>query len=206
MTPPSGERRAPVSPDEDRVSEFLAWVRTEFPGGVVHTFFTLKAYCGCRLADLCQLRDEQVRDGGIHFTAEQTKNKGGRFVPLPADLFDRVKGLTGTGWVWSRAEVEKIRNRAGADGGFGWQTLCWRVIDCFQRFNRATPDKPAFNSHDLRRRALTVLSELVGVDAAAEAVGVSPQTARRHYVDKRRAMDAAKTFREHGGRLMPKGS
>src|SRR5947208_1578605 len=69
----------------DDVTGFFDWLEERFPGWAMpKLFFRVKAITACRLDDLCSLRAECVRDGGIVFPADLTKQRKEWFAKLPA--------------------------------------------------------------------------------------------------------------------------
>jgi hypothetical protein len=74
----------------------------------------------------------------------------------------------------------------------------------FAAFNVSRPGEPKLRPHDLRRRAITLMTAATqSVDATAQAVGVGPATARRYYLDAQRAFDSDALFTKLAGVLRP---
>ena len=59
--------------------------------------------------------------------------------------------------------------------------------------------------HDLRKRFITLtLAATHSIDQTAEAIGIDPRTARRHYLDAKRAIDGQALLERMADVLRPK--
>lgn len=59
--------------------------------------------------------------------------------------------------------------------------------------------------HSFRRRAITLIATATqSIDATAQAIGVSPATARRYYLDAQRAFNTDEIMKKVAGTLLPK--
>ena len=80
---------------------------------------------------------------------------------------------------------------------FDPKTLYWAMSNIFREYNEAQLDRPRLTPHGLKRRAMTVGTELTkSVDAAANAIGTTAQTAGKYYMDAQQAFDADKVFEQ----------
>jgi predicted ArsR family transcriptional regulator len=83
--------------------------------------------------------------------------------------------------------------------------MYWFIDDIFPHYRKEFPDRPHMTAHDLRRRAITLMVEAMqSVDATAEALGVHPETARKHYLDAQQAYNSSELFKRMAGVLVPK--
>ena len=83
--------------------------------------------------------------------------------------------------------------------------MYWFIDDIFPQYRKAFPDRPPITAHDLRRRAITLMVEATqSVDATAEALGIHPETARKHYLDAKQAYNSAELFKKLASILVPK--
>jgi hypothetical protein len=212
VAPPPLVRKTPDVPADDTVAAFFAYLAERFPKWpTLRLFCELKALSACRTFDLCQLRSDQVRGGRLVFDADQVKGRAGRSLPLPADLSAALEAVKGKAYLWERFPAEaaahrKARGRgAGAHaGGFDPRSLAHTIGNVFREFNRSRPGRPRLLPHGLRRRAITLATLATqSVDAAAQAIGVNPATARAHYLDARRAFDSDALFTKLAGVLRP---
>jgi integrase len=176
---------------DEQFAEFLAWIDARFPGWTLpRLLLTTKALTGCRLADICGVRSDQLQGGKLAFRADQTKGRKERKVPLPADLFEQLCSIKGPVFLWENYPVglrEALTKR-----NFPTHQLCtefsprrlyhW-IETLFSDYTDEHPDKPRITSHMLRKRAFTAAWE-AGIDArkAAIAIGCNPDTMMKHYV------------------------
>jgi hypothetical protein len=128
-------------------------------------------------------------------------------VPIPDDLaktLDRIKGPTHL-WESYAKDPKVYRPGRRNKDEFSPSTPYWAVLDIFEDYNTANPDRQV-RSHDLRRRGITMTVAATGgnVEAAAEAIGVNPQTARRHYIDAERAFQSQELPKRMAEVLRPK--
>jgi hypothetical protein len=70
------------------------------------------------------------------------------------------------------------------------------VQSIFRQYGHAVPQHKV-KTHDFRRRAITLTSDIVGDDMTkvSEAIGVTPETARRHYLDAQHVANAEEVQR-----------
>ena len=83
--------------------------------------------------------------------------------------------------------------------------MYWFIDDIFPMYRKEYPDRPHIAAHDLRRRAITLMVAATGsVDKTSQALGVHPETARKHYLDAQQAFDSAELFKQLANVLVPK--
>lgn len=206
---PQTDKVRKAVPTEDEIATFFAWVHTRYPRWErLHALLELKALTGCRSLDLCQLRSDQLRDGRVVWTADQTKQREGRAVLLPDDLFATIRRLAGPVYLWEGVltdlrEFRPSKNRMPVR--FDPKTVFWVMNNIFREFAEAHPDKRHLTPHALRRRAITLtVTATQSVDATAQAIGLNPATARRYYLDSQRAFNTDDVFRKMSGSLLPR--
>jgi integrase len=204
---PVPDKKVPTAPTEEDFNRFFAWVDGK-KWEVMSVFLRVKALAGCRTIDLCQIRagqfDPQART--LTILPAQDKTHRERVVPLPEPLSDRLAAIKGRDHLWDRY-TDSIREhthdpRAATE--FTPERLAWAVKRLFVQYRKQHPDRPRIRPHDLRRRAITLTVMATGsVDAAADALGVKPETARRHYVDADKSFKSAELMRKMAGILLP---
>jgi integrase len=193
-------------PTEDETGRFMAWVLARYPKWErLHALLNLKALSGCRSSDLCALRTNQLQDGRVVWTADQTKQRDGRAVLVPPELFAALKRLAGPVHLWEHwpEDLKQFRpSRNQAVTAFSTRTVFWSMGNIFREFANAHPDQPRFTPHALRRRAITLtVSKTQSVDATAAAIGLNPATARKYYLDSQRAFNSDEVFRLVAGAM-----
>jgi hypothetical protein len=187
-------------PTEDAVTAFFAWLEKRHPGWALpRLFVTVKMLAGCRTLDLCQSRTTDLGRDALTLTAEATKAREARTVPLPADVLAELRRVVGPTYLWERAAAESRKHRPGTKDGHanGYRPSSWRhtVQNLFREFNRTRSAGGRLRPHDLRARAITLVAAATqSVDATAQAMGVDPQTAR-HYLDAKKAFDGSAVLR-----------
>lgn len=197
----------PSVPDEAVFVAFLRWVRDRFPGwDLPNLFFQVKAFTGCRLEDLTEVRSDQLSNGYLSMDAGQTKARTHRRVKLPKDLYAALAKVKGPKLLWE-AYPEGLAEFSGrADmvaSKFEPSALYWWAVDQFREWNKGE-DNPKLNSHDFRRRAITqAVKEGHGVDTVARMFSLSPQTARKYYLDVSK-LDTDVEFMDMADKLVPK--
>ncbi|MCE9560575.1 MAG: hypothetical protein K8U57_00840 [Planctomycetes bacterium] len=206
--PKAEHTRKPV-PTEEETTAFFSWVHSRYPQWKsLHALLELKAISASRTADVCQIKTEQLRGGHLTFAAATTKTKVARSLPLPDELSRTLTAVAGKEHLWEKlfSEIPKYRKSSnGYPDSFSWKTVYFVVNNLFREFNEAHPDKPHFNAHGLRRRAITATVAATGsVDAAASAIGVHPQTARAHYLDAQKAFQTDEVMKKVAEALRPK--
>jgi hypothetical protein len=196
-------------PTEEEVNQFFAWVRGRYPTWErLHALLELKAFSGSRSIDVCQLRSDQLRDGRVVWDASQVKQREGRAVYLPEDLFNTLRRLAGPDFLWEHfpadlAAYRPSKNRPSVE--FDPKTVFWVMNNVFREYVEAHPNRPNLTPHALRRRAITVVTgQTQSVDATAQAIGLHPATARKYYLDAQKAFDSDDVFRKAAEALRPK--
>lgn len=202
---PDGTRKTVRIPDADHFDTFLTWLSARYPDWpLIHLFVRVKGLLGCRTWDVCQLLASDLRPGKLFIRPEIDKTKTGRLVPLPADVFTELSKLAeGQTWLWGRYTEDARVHRWGTrnKAHFDPQTLKWAIGNIFREYNKAHPDK-VVKPHDLRRRAITLtVLATKDVDGTGHALGVTPQTARRYYVDASKAHDTDELLSRMAGVL-----
>ncbi|MFL5330912.1 MAG: hypothetical protein ACJ8C4_18610 [Gemmataceae bacterium] len=194
-------------PAEQTVTDFFAWLKKQFPFfKTIHLFCEVKALIGCRTLDLCSVKSAQLQKGRLILTATQSKHRKERSIMLPPDLFMALNAIKGDEWLWERYCEEaplysKKPHKVSME--FRPSVIYWAIRRLFTAFNAKREDK--ILPHDLRRRAITLTTRLTGsLDETAHAIGVTPETARRHYLDAERAFQSDETMRKMAGILRPK--
>lgn len=198
----------PDIPEEGDFAHCLQWLRTAYPEyTVLHLLIEVKMLAGCRLLDVCSLlADDLDADNKtvlIRWGTDKTSKE--RLVPLPDDLFDTLDKIKGPVWLWESYTTYRPTNtRPGRRNlpDFKPERFYSTVQEYLDKYNRRNPDRTPITSHDLRRRAVTLLTEATGsIDTAAAAVGMTPATARKHYLDSKKAFDSQKVLRQHADKL-----
>jgi integrase len=196
-------------PTEEEVTKFFDYLQKRYPTWQrLHDLLTLKALAGCRTLDICQLRTEQLTDGRVTWEATQQKQRKGRAVAVPTELFNSLKKNAGKVWLWDGmiADMAKYRpSRNELPENYEPKTVFWCIGNIFREFGEAHPDLKHVTPHSLRRRAITLTVAATGsVDATSEILGVSAPTARRSYLDAKRAFNTDKMYKELAPVLLPK--
>ncbi len=176
---------------DEQFAEFLAWIDDRFSGWTLpRLILTTKAVTGCRLADICGVRSDQLQSGKLIFHAAQTKGRKERKVPLPEKLFKQLQAIQGPVFLWENypAGLKESLTKCGFPTHqlrpeFSPRRLYHWIETLFIDYASANPDKPRITSHMLRKRAFTAAWE-AGIDArkAAIAIGCNPDTMMKHYV------------------------
>ena len=196
---PTLPKTLPSIPTEDEVTAFFAWLDRRHPGWLLPRLFVeLKALAGCRLNDLCQLRSWQFDPRGhtLRITPTQDKTHRERVIPIPPDLsalLDKTKGKT---YLWERYLEEsrthrpskKTKNRTD----FAPALMYHGMQNIFREY---AEQGGKLRSHGLRKRAITLMTLATqNVDQTAEAIGIDAQTARKYYLDAKKAFDGSDLF------------
>ena len=179
-------------PTEEDFANFFDWVDAK-NWEVMSVFIKVKSLMGCRTEDLCQVRSWQFDAKGnmLTITPSQDKTKKTRTFPIPIKLSKRLDAIRGKTYLWEQY-TESIREhthdpRAATE--FTPDRFHFAVRRLFSSYADAFPDRPV-KAHDLRRRAITLTVKLCGsVDAAAEALGLTAATVRKHYLDNKKGFD-----------------
>ena len=187
-------------PDEAAVTAFFGWLDGRHPmWALPRLFVTVKMLAGCRTLDLCKTLTADLATDGLTLSAEATKTREARRVPLPADVLAEVRANAGGVWLWEQAAKEcRVHRPTHIDGhAGGYSPWSWRntVQNLFREFNKGRPASGRLRPHDLRARAITLVAAATqSVDATAQAMGVDAQTAR-HYLDAKKAFDGSSILR-----------
>ena len=187
-------------PDEGAVTAFFAWLAVRHPDWALpRLYVTVKMLAGCRTLDLCKTLTADLTADGLTLSAEATKTREARRVPLPADVIAELLAAAGPTWLWERAaaecKVHRPTRRAGHAGGYSPSSWRHTVQNLFREFNKGRTSAGRLRPHDLRARAITLIAAATqSVDATAQAMGVDAQTAR-HYLDAKKAFDGSAILR-----------
>jgi integrase len=198
-------------PDEESVTEFFNWLEKKHPGWELPRLFVLvKMLSGSRTLDLCKVKTADLGPDFLTLTAEATKTREARRVPLPDDLIRNLRRVAGEMWLWERSAEESKQYRPtrgkAAVAAYNPSTWKWTISNLFREFSKSRPNKPRFRPHDLRARAITLTAAaLKSLDATALAMGVDIQTAR-HYFDASKVFDQSELLREVSIHLLPRGN
>lgn len=202
VTRPRVPRKLPRVPTEESFDFFYAWLDIRFPGPysqgweLIRTFVQVKACAGCRLADLCQARSSQfdAAAGTLRIDAAHDKTHRERVIHLDPRLVDTLNRLKGATYLWERYAVDSLTYRPGRRRAsqFKPSLIYFAVTSIFREFGLAHPEHK-IKTHDFRKRAITmtVMAMEGDLEATAQAIPVTSETARKHYLDTRRAYDAA---------------
>jgi len=191
VEPPKTDKVEVQVIDEETLTHFLGWLDQRFFGwSLPRLFLETKAVTGCRLMDLCCIESSQLRDGRLHFRAEQTKGRKARTIMLPADLFARLEAIRGKTYLWEsqpkglREAVRKMGRPAHRiKPNFAPARFYYWVTTLFLAYRKANPGRPAIRSHQIRKRAFTVAwRNNIDPRKAAIAYGCNVDTVMRHYV------------------------
>jgi len=208
VEPPRTDKLPVKYATDEMIEHFYGWITErfgswEFP----KLFLSTKAYTGCRLMDLCSLKAGRLRDGELIFSADVTKGRKERAVPLPENLYASLDAFRGKTWLWEnylpglKAIIEKKEyvqtvSRKGRTFSrkqkcpthqmnmeFAPQRLYYWIETLFADYRKAYPDRPTLTSHMFRKRAFT-LAWQAGIDMrqASIAYGCNVDTLMRHYV------------------------
>jgi integrase len=209
VRPPKTDKKRKPVPEEADIESFFAWVRKRYPKWErLHAILELKAMSGCRTLDIVQLRSEQLRAGRVVWTPNQTKQREGRAVLVPDELFGRLVRIAGPVYLWEGfledlKEYRPSKNRPPEK--FDPMTVYWVLGNIFREYSDAHPGRRRLTPHALRRRAITLVTVTTqSVDATAAAIGINPATARAYYLDAQRAFNTDEVFKNTAGALIPK--
>ena len=195
-------------PAEETVTAFFAWLAQKHPGWELpKLFIQVKIVAGCRTLDLCKVRTTDLGAEALALSAEATKTREARVVPLPAQLATALKTHAGPVWLWERSVEESRLHRPNrkkpAVTEYNPTTWGWTVQNLFREFNESRPGEQRLRPHDLRARAFTLVAAMTGdVDATAAALGADPQTAR-HYLDAAKAFNRSDILKRAAAVLLP---
>ncbi|MDB5313894.1 MAG: hypothetical protein JWO38_8096 [Gemmataceae bacterium] len=204
------DKHKPTAPSEEVIEAFFGWLRKTYGGWELPVcFFSIKAYTGCRLQDLCGLRADQFDGQSLRFDADQTKNREGRTVELPPDVATVLERVKGKGYLWGRYPEGIREHNRGTSGGnrlnltFDPTALYSWAQRTMKSFKEAHPGKK-LSTHAFRRRAVTVAyAGGYSVNEIADMFGMTAQNVEKSYLDKSRANHSAK-LKTLAGSLLPK--
>jgi hypothetical protein len=206
---PKAPKLVPKAPTEEDIDHFFKWLDAK-GWELLSVFFRVKALSACRTEDRCQARTYQFdplkRTLTIDPEHDKTNQEG--LIPLPEDLAKRLDTIKGKTYLWERYATESKKFRPGRRNAkeFKPSLIYWFVDDICPEYRREFPDRFPMTAHDLRRRAitLTVMATNGSVDAAAKALRIHPDTARKHYLDASKAFDTDTLLKKMAGVLVPK--
>ena len=186
-------------PTSEEIEVFFAWVKARYPDWErLHALLELKSLAGCRTADICELRSDQLRGGRVVWEAAQTKNRTGRVVKVPSALFTTLTRLAGPTYLWEEVvkDLAKFRpSRPRPVTAFSPDSLYWVVCNLFKEYGVANPSQKHITPHSLRRHRITrAVTNGYDVDHVAKAIGLHPETARAYYLDAQQAFDSEEFF------------
>lgn len=208
VAPPDAPKKVVEVPDEEAFGRLFAWLGERFPDfELLHLFVRVKAFAGCRTLDVCSARSANL-DGDV-LKLELTKTHKPRKIKLPADIAERLHRVKGATWLWERFPQEADKHwplKKGRRKAFTVSSLYHGVANVFKKYNRANPQHK-IKPHDLRKRAVTLTTLASGsVDLAAEAIDLSPQTARRYYNDAQKSLRGEELLTRMADVLLPKAT
>ncbi len=196
-------------PEEEAVTEFFGWLATKHVGWELPALYIrVKMLAGCRTLDLCSARTADLGVDSLTLSAEATKTREARTVPLPVDILCDLRRLAGATWLWERSledsKVYRPSPKTKSKTEYTPSTWRWTLQNIFREFNRGRPNVEPLRPHDLRARAITIVAAATqSIDATAQALGIDPQTAR-HYLDAGKAFDRTEIMRKAAELLQPK--
>lgn len=205
---PTVPKTLPSVPSEDDVTAFFAWLETRHPGWVLPRLFVLvKAVSGCRLNDLCQLRSRQFdpKARTIHILPDQDKAHRERLIPLPPELAAELDRHKGAVYLWERYLEESKTHRPAKITKKRTEFTPRLMYHAMQAIFREFAEQGGkLRSHGLRKRAITLTTLATqNSEQTAEAIGIDPQTARRYYLDAKKAFDGTEVMKRMGSILSP---
>jgi hypothetical protein len=195
-------------PPEDAVAELLGWLDRRYPDWEMpRAFVETKLVAGCRTLDLCKAKSADLDGDVLTLSAEVTKTRTPRTVPLPPGLAEKLHRLKGPVWLWERSAAESKAHRPATRTHdrteYNPSSWRWTIQNLFREFNAGRPKKDQVRPHDLRARAITLVAAATqSVDATAESLGVDPQTAR-HYLDRAKAFNGTDVMKRMAAALLP---
>jgi integrase len=195
-------------PAEETVAAFFEWLEKKHPGWELPRLFVqVKMLAGCRTLDLCKAKSTDLGTETLTLTAEATKTREARTVPLPADVMEALRRVAGPTWLWERSVEESKQHRPNRrtqkKTEYTPKSWSWTIQNLFREFNEGRDAKCRLRPHDLRARTFTAVTLITkNVDAAARAMGADPQTAR-HYLDAAKAFDSSAILKQAADLLLP---
>lgn len=148
-------------PAEETVAAFFVWLEQRHPGWELPKLFVqAKIVAGCRTLDLCKVRAAELGDDALTLSAEATKTREARTVPLPAQLATALRTHAGADWLWERSVEESRLHRPNRKkreaGAYKPTTWGWTIQNPPREFNESRSGEPRLRPHDLRARAFTL--------------------------------------------------
>jgi integrase len=198
-------------PSEEAINAFFNWLAKKHPGWELPRLFVeVKMLAGCRTLDLCKARTSDLAEDTLTLSAETTKTREARIVPLTQEVIDSLRRESGPTWLWEHSleQSKKYRPNPRTQGLSGYNPSMWRwtIQNLFREFNKSRPGESPLRPHDLRARAFTIIAlETQSIDATAHAMGADPQTAR-HYLDAAKAFDRTAILRNTARQLLPQNA
>ena len=206
---PKPPELVPTAPTEADIAHFFEWLDCK-GWELLSVFFRVKALAGCRTDDLCQVLSSQFdpKTGILTIAPEDDKTNQERKIPRPENLARRLDAIKGKTFLWQRYVEESKKYRPGRRNAseFRPSLMYWFIDDICPQYRKAFPERPHITAHDFRRRAITLTVVATGgsVDKTAEALGIHPDTARKHYLDAKKAFDTDALMKKMAAILVPK--
>lgn len=202
---PTVPKTVPVIPSDETVSNFYSWLVTRYPNWeLLHAFVEVKMVAGCRLNDLCSLKATQFNSNAATLTISPADDKTHRerIVPLDENLSAKLMRTRGEVFLWEKFLPESKMYRPCSKTMHRDQFTPRLLYHAMKNIFREFPGK--LRSHGLRKRAITLATLATGsVDATAEAFGLDPMTARKYYLDAKRAFDGTELLKKMAQVLKP---
>lgn len=147
-------------PQEDAVQALLGWLGVRHTGwDTPRLFIETKLVAGCRTLDLCKVKSEDLDGTTLTITAQASKTREARSVPLPPVLAAKLHLIKGPTWLWECTVAESKEHRPAtrthAQTEYQPGTWRWTVQNLFREFNAGRAKKDKVRPHDLRARAIT---------------------------------------------------
>ncbi|MFO0800027.1 MAG: hypothetical protein U0804_21350 [Gemmataceae bacterium] len=119
-------------PEEDTVTAFFKWLAAKHPGWELPRLFVrVKMLAGCRTIELCELMSADLDGDQLTMSAEVTKTRTARTVPLPADVAAELQRVAAPVWLWERSlEESKLYRpnpKSKAKSAYAPSTWRWTV-------------------------------------------------------------------------------
>ena len=211
LQPPKADKKPVRYVTDEGLQHFFGWL-TDYYGDWAFPvlFFSLKAYSGCRLADICQLKTTQLRDGRIVFPADEAKGRKERPVPLPEVMFAALKDYAGDNYLWENypRQLLAILTKKGKPShqlrqDFAPARLYQWVLNLFKEYGAEFPKRQRITSHQFRKRAFT-LAWCGGINAkeASIAFGCGMDTLLKHYVALDEGKVTSSVFERIGANIL----
>ncbi len=184
---------------------FFCWLDARWGGWRLPVLMlTVKAHIGCRIAELCSLRSNQIRNGQIVFEADKVKGRKERIAVLPPDVFAEIQAQAGATFLWE-GHPSQLKELAEALGktmrrllpDFSPERLQWWLQDEIADYCEAHSAVEHFSTHSFRKHAMTEAWKLkIEPQRAAIAYGCNVRTMMAHYVGMDEKAEAEAVMRE----------